>query len=138
MTYHLCGKNVCLPVWLAVLSISSSRFYEVRREFMDGMIQPAPKRSRSLAVKSQQAIAWMESYFDRIGDKRPDKDGIYLPTCLTEKAIYDKMVEELQERVVCFSQFNKIFRKSFSHVSIPKVFISAYIQYLTCILLYSH
>lgn len=138
LTYHLCGKNVCLPVWLAVLSISSSRFYEVRREFMDGMIQPAPKRSRSLAVKSQQAIAWMESYFDRIGDKRPDKDGIYLPTCLTEKAIYDKMVEELQERVVCFSQFNKIFRKSFSHVSIPKVFISAYIQYLTCILLYSH
>ena len=76
---------------------------------MAGMIQPAPKRSRPLAVKSQQAIARMKSYFDYLGDKRQDKDGIYLPTCLTEKAIYDKMVEELQERVVCYSQFNKTF-----------------------------
>ena len=37
----------------------------------------------------------MRSYFEHVGDKRPDKDGIYLPTCLTEKAIFSVMVEEL-------------------------------------------
>ena len=80
VTYLLCGKSVCLPVWLAVLSISSSRFYEIRKEFTKGIAEPAPKKPRTLAVKSQQAIAWMNSYFERIGDKWPDKEGIYLPT----------------------------------------------------------
>lgn len=74
-------------------------------------------------MKSQKAIAWMESYFDRVGDKRPDKHGIYLPTCLTEKAIYGNMVDELGEEAVCFSQFNRIFRVNFPTVTIPKVIL---------------
>lgn len=125
MTLLLCGKSVCCPVWLATLSISSSRFYEVRREFVDGKTEPTPKRPRSMSVKSFQAIAWMSSYFERVGDKRPDKDGIYLPTCLTEKAIHSHMVEELfmgdESQAICLSQFNKIYRTSFPNVTIPKV-----------------
>lgn len=113
LTYHVCGKSVCFPIWLAVLSISSSRFYELRREIMDGIVQPVPKKSRSLAVKSQQAIAWMESYFDRIGDKRPDKDEIYLPTCLTEKAIYDKMVDSLRSGLYVFHNSTESFKNHF-------------------------
>ena len=95
IAFVVSGKRVCLSAWIAVLSISSSRFYEIRKEFEDGQTEPTPKRSRSMSVKSQQAIAWMSSYFERVGDKRPDKDGIYLPTCLTEKAIHSQMVEEL-------------------------------------------
>ena len=69
-----------------------------------------------------QTISWMQNYFERIGDKRPDKDGIYLPTCLTEKMIYANMSDEFNsEDIICFSQFNKLFRNNFSHVSIPKV-----------------
>ena len=70
--------------------------------------------------KTMKSVAWMASYFDRVGDKRPDKDGIYLPTCLTERAIYARMADEISD-VVCFSQFNKIFRQKFPNVSIPKV-----------------
>ena len=125
MTLLLCRKSVCCPVWLATLSISSSRFYEARREFVDGKTEPTPKRPRSISVKSYQAIAWMSSYFERVGDKRPDKDGIYLPTCLTEKAIHSRMVEELcmgdLSEAICLSQFNKIYRTSFPNVTIPKV-----------------
>ena len=61
-------KRVCLSAWIAVLSISSSRFYEIRKEFEDGKTEPTPKRSRSMSVKSQQAIAWMSNYFERVGD----------------------------------------------------------------------
>ncbi len=35
----------------------------------------------------------MEDYFERVGDKRPDKDGIFLPTCLTETKIFEIMVD---------------------------------------------
>lgn len=39
-TVHmLCGKTVCLQVWLAVLELSMSRYYEVRRLFLEGAHQ---------------------------------------------------------------------------------------------------
>lgn len=67
----------------------------------------------------------MEAYFRAVGDKRPDKHGIYLPTCLTEKSIYQRMLDEKyngnKKGVVCFSQFNRLFRRHFRHVTIPKV-----------------
>lgn len=69
------------------------------------------------------AIAWMSSYFERVGDKRPDKNGIYLPTCLTETMIYSLMVKGLSNDTICFSQFNKLFRNQFSYVTIPKVYV---------------
>ena len=96
MKFVLSGQNVCQPVWMAVLMIRSSRFYELRKEFLDGkFLVEQEKRSRSLSSKSMQCIAWMENYFERIGDKRPDADGIYLPSCLTERMIYAFMVEEM-------------------------------------------
>ena len=74
-----------------------------------------------------KCIEWMRSYFERVGDKRPDKDGIYLPTCLTEKAIYKIVKNELpHDSVICSSQFNKLYRSQFPNVTIPKVSIDAY------------
>ena len=80
------------------------------------------KKSKVLAPTSMKTIQWMRSYFDRIGDKRPDKDGIYLPSSLTERAIYNTMISDVPEcSVVCFSQFNKLKREHFPNVTIPKV-----------------
>ena len=36
MKLILCGKEVCLPLWLTILSVSSSRFYSIRKEYVDG------------------------------------------------------------------------------------------------------
>lgn len=75
------------------------------------------------------AVAWMNSYFSWVGDKRPDKDGIYLPSCLSEKSIYNLMIEDFdqinggQDHCVCLSQFNRLFRTHFPNVTIPKVTI---------------
>ena len=126
LTFVLCGREVCQSLWLATLSVSPSRFYEIRKEFMSGgQSQLCKKKSRSPSTKTLQAIAWMTSYFERIGDKRPDKDGIYLPICLTVKSMYHHMLESLykhnEEDAVCFSQFSYLYRKEFPNVSIPKV-----------------
>lgn len=126
MHYQLSGRSVCQALWQAVLGISMSRFYAARKDFMAGNSRASceQKKSRSMTRKSMEAIAWMSSYFDRIGDKRPDKDGIYLPTSLTEKAIFDIMLEDMggdSSSTVCFSQFNRIYRQHFPHVTIPKV-----------------
>ena len=126
MQYILSGRSVCQSLWLAALSISSSRFYSVRSDFLEGIASVSlEKCSRVLAPKSLAAIAWMKNYFDRVGDKRPDKEGIYLPTCLTEFTIYNVMLDELRlehgSKPICFSQFNKLFHGHFPYVTIPKV-----------------
>lgn len=119
--YTLCGKTVCKPVWQASLGITTSRFYEVRKAFLDGTCLKE-KRNRPMAPRTMRALSWMTDYFERVGDKRPDKQGIYLPSCLTERMIYSIMTEQLNEEdTICSSQFNKLFRTNFSHVSIPKV-----------------
>ena len=104
LQYIVSGRKVCQPVWVATLSLSlsTSRFYTIRSEFLEGKgIVTSEKRSRSYAPKSLCAIA---CYFERIGDKRPDTQGLYLPTCLTEKAIYNRMVEGLSVCSICQHQ----------------------------------
>lgn len=134
--FFLCGKPVCQGLWLAALGISTSRFYDSRRQFLEETGPPAQKKHRSLSAKSLSAISWMRSYFEKVGDKRPDKDGIFLPTCLTEGAIYSRMVEEIgvgdEYDSICFSQFNRIYRQHFPNVTIPKasLFVLAYRQSL--------
>ena len=123
ISYVISGKPVCKPIWQATLSLTTTRLYSLRKTFQEGR-SPEDKSSRKLSGKSMAAIAWMSVYFDRVGDKRPDKNGIYLPTCLTETMIYSMMVKDLSEDTICFSQFNKLFRSHFSHVTIPKVTMS--------------
>lgn len=113
--FILCGCTVCQAVWQAVLSVSSSRFCDVRKDFPAGKRADRSTGVRALAPKSMASVAWIRLYFNHVGDKRPDKDGIYLPTCLSERAIFNLMKENLPstESCVCFSQFNKLFRTFF-------------------------
>ena len=67
------GKTVCMKLWLEILSVSTSRFYRLCQDFLQfGGITSATKRQRSLSSKTLEAITWMEQYFQRVGDKRPD------------------------------------------------------------------
>ena len=53
------------------------------------------------------AVAWMQSYFNRDGDKCPDKEAVYLPSCLSGKAIYNLMAEDLgSEHCVSHNSIN--------------------------------
>lgn len=119
--FMLCGKAVCQNLWLATHAVSSSRFYDIRKDFLSGIGINKGKKSKTLASKSMKSIEWMSSYFDRVGDKRPDKFGIYLPSCLTERTIYNLMIQDISESsAISFSQFNKLYRTQFPAVSIPK------------------
>jgi len=67
----------------------------------------------------------MTDYFDKIGDKRPDKHGIYIPSCLTINKMFNIMVEDLfnndKSKSICYSTFSYLFKSEFKHVTIPKV-----------------
>lgn len=67
--FFVCGKNVCLPIWLSVLDLSKSRFYEIRQSFLDGALFVERLTSPTThQPKSCEAIAWMRHYFSQVGD----------------------------------------------------------------------
>ena len=127
ISFIIQGKQVCLPAWLQILGISQSRFYRIREEYKvnGGIKYLCKKQQHGHRPKTLQAIAWMDQYFQQIGDNRPDSEGIYLPSCLTELKIYKIMIEELchgeESNEISYSMFCTIFRESFKHVTIPKV-----------------
>lgn len=124
--YVIQGKEVCFNLWLEILCFTEARYYRVRKDFLanDGA-NYTTRPIRSKQPKTMKAIAWMDAYFERVGDKRPDKDWIYLPTCLTRGKIYEIMIDQLFEgdSSICISypKFCKLYNEDFANVSIPKV-----------------
>lgn len=123
------GKGVCLQIWLGTLGLSRSRYYEVRKAFSSGVIsfQRALSPTTSHRPKSCKAIAWMQYYFQQIGDQMPDRMAIHLPSFLTNVLVYNRMKEELEGRgdeVISQAHFYSLWKDEFSHVTIPKVIIN--------------
>ena len=123
----ICGKSVCLPLWLNTLGISQSYFYSVRTLFLQGHKQILSQAQRTPTVKTNEAVAWMDNFVSLMGDKMPDRATIHLPSCLSKLSVYHRMASDLKERgrsqVVSQSQFFEIWKTRFHHVTIPKVFL---------------
>ena len=138
--FKVAGKGVCLPVWLATLGLSRTRYYEVRKAFASGVMSfekiLSPTTGRR--PKSCRAVAWMQHYFEQVGDQMPNRMAIHLPSFLNTTIIYSRMKEELEERgeeVVCDTQFSRLWKEEFPQVSIPKVtVINVYRIYMSYIL----
>ena len=65
-SFVVCGKIVCLPLWLAILGVSQRRFYRLRAEFLAGKVSlEKPQSLQKLSKTSNAAIGWMENYFKR-------------------------------------------------------------------------
>ena len=66
----------------------------------------------------------MRQYFEKIGDKRLDKEGIYIPMCLTRKKVYEIMTEDFykwKDQMQKSSACHRVFSIDFKEVTIPKV-----------------
>lgn len=123
--FVIAGKDVCLAVWLEVLGLSRTRYYEVRKAYADGVVSFQRFSNTSvLRPKSCKAIAWMQHYFHQVGDQMPDRMAIHLPSFLTNALVYSRMIDELEIRgdeVISKSQFYNLWTLHFPHVTIPKV-----------------
>ena len=85
--YIINGKDVCFKLWLAILNLKTSRFYEIRSLFHQGIMVIPQRPSKDLLPKTIAAIDWMEKYFQLIGDIMPDTGAIHLPQCLSRRYI---------------------------------------------------
>ena len=120
----VCGRTVCLPLWLATLDISMSQYYSVRSLFQKGHKSLLVHINRAPMLKTNEAVAWMDVFFCLMGERMPDRGSVHLPSCLSRLSVYSRMVSDLKQRkkadIVCQSQFFHIWRLHFSHVVIPQ------------------
>ena len=65
-TYIVCGRAVCRTVWLAVLGVSQARFYRMRALYLEGKVTIEHASTKKMSLKSNEAVAWMKNYFDRL------------------------------------------------------------------------
>ena len=126
----LAGKQMCRKAFTKVLDISEKRLRNTYNlHFIEGatIYQRRLRREKLKSTKLSTATAWMERYFDRIGDKMPRLQQIHLPHFLSKKIVYEIMVQDLLDEGICrrnvisSSHFYAIWRQEFQNCTIPKV-----------------
>ena len=95
-SHTLCGKNVCREAFLAVTKLKKSRYYEVRRCFLQGQLPVAPTLdSTRFHIGPELAVQWIRLYYAyENGDKLPNHEKILVPCSLTKVAVYEQYAEE--------------------------------------------
>ena len=126
--FFIAGKEVCGTAWTQIYEISArtlSRMLKQLNEKEDATHGNLGKRR--VNTKAESASAWMDHYFNLIGDKMPDKDQVHLPSWETQKDIHSRYVQDMKERgisdeeIAGLSFFYKIWTDQFPSVVIPQV-----------------
>jgi len=105
-------------------NISKSRYYEIRRQFLDGYLgNDSPPHTRFI-VATEMAMQWLQVYATENGDKLPNAKKILLPSSVTKCLVYDQYAEEYKGSgyTVSRSTFFKHWESTCPHITIPKVF----------------
>lgn len=106
------------------------------------MYIPGERIGRRTA-KHGNAKAWMEHFFNKIGDKMPHVEQIHLPSFLSKQAVYKYMVDDFtsdgltKSKILCQSNFYALWKDEFSHCVIPKVLIAIVLHVAILIFHYS-
>ena len=80
VSFFACGKEVCFPLRLKIFGVSKSAFFRVRDLFSQGCMRTINHADKKLQGRTLVAMTWMDSFFERIGDRLPDKPVILLPS----------------------------------------------------------
>ena len=126
--YFVAGKEICSSAWCRIFSVSRRTLQRMLKRIVDAdrMEQHGNVGKKRQNTKTEGAIAWMERYFDLIGDKMPDKNQIHLPCWENQKDVYNRYCTDLEKRgnkeeILGISMFRKIWGESFANVVIPEV-----------------
>ena len=126
--YFVAGKEICAAAWCKVYSVSYRTLRRMKQKIILGEeMEHGNLGKKRRNTKTEAAIAWMDRYFNLIGDKMPDKDQIHLPCWENQKDIYHRYCNDfksrgsMEEDLLGISLFYKVWIDHFSNVIIPEV-----------------
>ena len=95
-TFIIAGKSVCQNLWIATLGISTSLlFYKAKQKAYSGCLKISKSTECAPLQKPHEAIAWMHSYFNLVGDYMPNRMVVHLPSNLSKLSVYQRMVFDI-------------------------------------------
>lgn len=105
------------------------RFYGLLKDYKSGRRSALSSRigERAPSEHIVEAKAWFQQMVEISGDRMPDKDLIYLTTCLKKKDLFNDYVmhmERYEKKTISYHTFIRVWKTYFSKVTIPKVFTS--------------
>lgn len=129
--FYVAGKEVCSVSWADVYSILKRTLVRMMKDisFGENCVAHGNQGRKRVNTKKESVAAWMERYFNLIGDKMPDSKQIHLPSWETQKDIHLRYCQDMQlcgieqEEISGISTFYKIWIEQFPHVVIPEVCI---------------
>lgn len=105
------------------------------------MLEHGNKGRRRPAGRTQDAHAWMQRYFNLLGDHMPHNNHIHLPSWDTQKCVYARYKDDMllqgymENDIVALRTFYRIWTEDFSNVVIPEVgalFFHFWVKYTIC------
>ena len=129
-TYIVTGKAVCKTAWCQVLQISPKRVSLAMKVVKEGQIsslEHGNKGKKRPTLKTEDARAWMEKYFNMLGDHMPHIDQIHLPSWDSQKFVYQRYKDDMllqgyrSEEVISLRTFYRLWTDEFPKVVIPEV-----------------
>ena len=92
--FFVAGKEICGTAWAQVYGISSRTLYRMLKQLANKEEATHGNAGKKRAnTKAESVSAWMDAYFNLIGDKMPDKNQIHLPSWEAQKDIYNATLE---------------------------------------------
>lgn len=119
--------TVCRKMWLSAYNIKQDRYRRIGNAYFKDKVRNVVHGNvgrRKSSVPTADCVAWLQFFFDAIGNYQPDSKMVHLPSVFTKSKVYKKMKDENDSQsveTVSSSQFYKIWEDKFSHVTIPKV-----------------
>lgn len=123
--FHWREQSWCSFSIRQIFSISDYMFKEQASNFRN-KLKPVHLKSgsRSSSPQSIAVIAWLQDYFNNVGEVQPNSGFIHLPSYLSKMELYRQCVEELQRSLgsidISIAQFYSLWGNLFSEVKIPQ------------------
>ena len=121
--FFVAGKEICGTAWAQVYGISSRTLHRMLKQLANKEEATHGNVGKKRAnTKAESVSAWMDAYFNLIGDKMPDKNQIHLPSWETRKDIYNRYFGDMKDRgmseeeIAGISVFYKIWTDQFSNL----------------------
>lgn len=103
------------------------RFYDMLKKVREGRTNfERMSHPRTPSTASLTARHWLEQHAKETGDRAPDEKKIYLPSCLSKKAIFKYYAADMDaEERISYVSFARMWRENCPHIRLRKVRIIA-------------
>lgn len=118
----ICGKEVCEKCWREVHKVSPYKYNKYLGESRQGVRGKIHGNTGSIkpSIEHTESIGWFQNFVSDIGEHMPHQEKVTLPAGMKKTDVWKLMTSDLDSQSLAKSSFMKIWKNSFSNITIVK------------------